>query len=333
MSRIKYKNRLDLPLPIVEAVMNDPYTAGDSDYTATSLLQPPRMRRLVQLHPEETIEDVADVLYRLHGQAVHLILERAASRLEAEGYVVEKRFYATFPYASRIYKISAQVDIFDPAKALLQDYKASSVHALAKGLKDEHFWQVNLQAYLLHKAGFPVERAEVVGLFRDWQPERAEHDPSYPQEPAVKQNVRLLLPQQVEAWVVQRIAVQEKARAATQQTELAECTDQDTWAREDVWAVMKDGNSRASVLCGSAAQAEDYCLARPTESFRVERRYGKAVRCARYCPARTVCEQWKNSPRNPANSSQGQGTKQGNVTRLPAPRRKRVAVPEGFEEM
>lgn len=301
--KLKLTNKLSLPLPILEAIINDDYDPGRSDYTATSLLQPPRMRRLVEMFPDECVEDASELLYRLFGKIIHYILEKAAAAMEAEGYVVEKRFYGSFAYNDRIYVVSAQIDLFDPATGLLSDYKTSSVFAFMKGLKAEHFYQMNLQVELMRREGLAVEQAEIVGIFRDWSGDKADGDKDYPQAPAIKQAVPLILPQEVEAWVVSRLKAHEDAKKAKTQAELPLCTDDEMWAKadQDTFAVTKPGASRATKLCDSKEEAEAFIASKPTAGYVVEARYGKATRCTRYCAARRVCDQWKASPRNPAN--------------------------------
>lgn len=303
MTVSRLTNKLNLPQPIVEAVLNDSYSAGGSDFSATSLLMPARMKQLVRMHPEECVEDVADILYRLQGQAVHTILERAAKSLDPDEYIVERRFFSDYIVDGQTYKISAQIDLFENKKFLLQDYKTSSVAALSRGLKEEHRLQVNLQAELMRREGHQVERAEVVGIFRDWSAERAANDPDYPQTPVVVLEVPLMPPQEVDEWVVSRVKTHTAAGQASFQDLLPQCTDEETWARveDDGYSVTKRGNTRASVIVSTQAEADDYISSRQKDQFDIELRLGAAARCKRHCPARFVCDQWRLSPRNPAN--------------------------------
>jgi hypothetical protein len=82
-------NSSNLPDSIYRAVCNDSYDDGGSDITVTSLIKPPHMRRLQVQHKNEIIEDAADRIFSLLGQATHTILERAA----ADHCIVERRFF------------------------------------------------------------------------------------------------------------------------------------------------------------------------------------------------------------------------------------------------
>lgn len=280
-------NRLSLPGPVVEAISNDPYDSGDSDYTATSLLNPPRMAQLMRT--DEITEDAADRIYTLQGQIMHLILERAGKRLIEEGYVVEKRFKTTYAFGSRIFKVSAQIDLFDPATATISDYKYTGTAAAYKGLKEEHRLQLNLQAELLRRAGFQVEKAEVILFFRDWHAERASLTLDYPQSPTMKQEVPLMTSAEVNRWVLSRIELHERAKAT-----LPQCTDEERWARK-TFAIMKEGAKRATRVFDTKAEAIGHLTdsAADAKVYKIVERPGKSIRCLHWCPVRATCEQAK----------------------------------------
>jgi hypothetical protein len=291
---MKYKltNRLNLPGPIVEAVKNDPYTAGDSDYTATSLLQPPRIAALRSKYG--VTEDAADRIYTLQGQIMHGILERAGKELAQQGYIVERRFKGTFRIGSRIFKVSAQIDLFDPASATLSDYKYTGVYAANNGLKEEHRLQLNLQAELLRREGFQVEKAEVILFFRDWHASRASEDRSYPQSPVMKQEVPLMTAEEVKGWVIGRIVAHESAKQ-----ELPLCTDEERWATKSKWAVMKEGRKSALRVFDTKEEAinfmtqDDFYRAPNAPIISLVERPGRSIRCLHWCPVRSTCEQGK----------------------------------------
>lgn len=279
--KVRLTNKLRLPEPILEAISNDPYDSGDSDYTATSLIEPPRITELSKT--AETVEDAADRIFSLQGQVMHLILERAGKSLAEQGFVVEKRFKTTYRVGSGIYRVSAQVDLFDPATATISDYKYTSVGSVKHGLKEEHRLQLNIQAELIRRQGFKVDRLEVVLLLRDWSQER--DYPGYPESPVVKFNVPLMASEQVNDYITERIVLHEVAKK-----ELPQCTDEERWARP-TFAVMKEGAKRATRVFDSLLEAKKF--EKENEGLTTVERPGKSIRCLRYCPARFVCEQAK----------------------------------------
>ena len=76
---MKYTNKLNLPQPLVSAIVNDKYDSGTSDISVTSLLKPYQLRAL-ERHHDKLTEDIADRIWSLLGQVIHGILERAKKR-------------------------------------------------------------------------------------------------------------------------------------------------------------------------------------------------------------------------------------------------------------
>jgi len=282
--KLKLTNKLGLPLPIVKAISNDPYDPGaQSDYTATGLLKPARMAQLLK-QDVEVEEDAADRMHSLFGQVVHGVLERAAEELIGEGYLVEDRFSSNFEVDGKVYVISAQVDLFNPATGVLSDYKCTSVAASQYGLKAEHKYQINLQAELLRRHNYNVAHGEAVLLLKDWSKERT-HE-GYPTLPTTIQQVPLMPPNEIVAWVEERI----RAHVAAE-TSLPDCTDEERWARPS-FALMKDLSAkRATRVFDTKEEAEAFLLTEKGKGLTLVERAGESVRCLRYCPARTFCKQ------------------------------------------
>ena len=74
---MKYTNKHDIPKEIIRAIENDQYTRGNSDISVTGLLQPPRIRLLEREHHDDIVLDYSDETWKILGQSVHAILERA----------------------------------------------------------------------------------------------------------------------------------------------------------------------------------------------------------------------------------------------------------------
>ena len=277
--KLRLTNLLNLPEPIVRAIANDPYSAGDSDYTATSLLSPPRA---LQLERTNTIvSDALEHLASLEGQAMHSILERAAKELGELGYVVEKRFKTIILDT----KISAQIDVFDPVSGTISDYKYTTVSASRHGLKDEHRMQLNVQAELVRRAGFKVDKLEVILLMKDWK--RNILYAGYPLSPMVKQVVPVLSSEAVVEWIEERIRLHEAAKLS-----LPRCTPEERWSRP-TFAVMKTVDAaKATRVFDTRVEAEAFITAKAPTSMIVERA-GESIKCKFYCPVRSICEQAK----------------------------------------
>jgi hypothetical protein len=297
---LKLTNNLGLPRPIVEAVMNDPYSKGKADFSVTELIKPPRIRQLEIEYGDKIVEDVSDRLYSLTGQAMHSILERAAEK--STDIVVEKRFFTDIVGGLIL---SGQVDCLEFSSkddyAILSDYKNTSLGAVMYGIKEEWTSQVNLNAYLARRNGILVRAGQIVAIFRDWNKREAKRrawrgDWSYPQRPAGVYPIKLWTDEECEGFIEERI------RLHTAQFLLPTCTEKERWAMPTKWAVKKKGGKRA--VNGGVFNYEEEAMQFVDEAdyeCEIEHRPGESVRCADYCSVAQFCEQWKNDPTNPEN--------------------------------
>lgn len=273
-------NKNNFPDALVRAIANDPYSKGDSDFSVTELLQPPRIRALKIKHREEITEDVEDRIWSLYGQIVHDILKRAN-----EIDLVEQRFFADFGH----HTISAQIDSLVLKGAVLSDWKFSTAWAFKANQPPKPEWeaQLNMQAEILRRNGHTVEKLQIIGLIRDWQIRDARSNPDYPQAQVVTQSIPMWTPERVDTFIQLRVAMHMSA-----ESELPECSSEDRWAKPDVYAVVKGKRAINGGVQFSLEAAEKLCASNP--GTRVEFRKGESTRCSMYCPVSEFCSQFKN---------------------------------------
>ena len=216
---MKVTNKYGFPDALVNAVKNDPYDAGESDYTATGLIKPVRQLFLQKKHRDDIEEDVADRLWSLYGQVAHGILERAN-----ETALVEKRFFAEVDG----YTVSAQIDTLCLDHGILSDYKFTTSFAFMahKEPKVEWVQQMNIQAWLLRQHAYKVDKAQIIGLLRDWAPSSARTKSGYPVTQIAKMDIPLWTDAEVEFFVRNRIQAHELATDSS----LVECSSEETWS-------------------------------------------------------------------------------------------------------
>lgn len=297
---MKFTNKLNLPLPLVEAIVNSGYSKGASTYTATGLIEPTRISILKERFETELEEDVSNLIYSLQGQSIHTILERAALKLAEQGYVSERRFYLEVSGCV----VGAQIDIFHKDTGLLQDYKVTSVYSVKDGAKEEYVKQLNIQAYILehgyelidgqkifHK--YSPQTLQIVAILRDWSKGDAERNPEMPQQQIAILEVPKIAGNEVLAYIEERV---EERRAATEQSDeqLPLCSREERWARPDVWAVVKRGAKKALKLFHSEAAASTMMEELGT-GYEVQFRQGRNIRCEQYCPVAKFCSQYQAS--------------------------------------
>lgn len=283
-------NKYSLPQPIVDAVRNDDYSPGDAYITVSSLWRPPRIRTLERQYADKLDFDAADGIFSLLGKSIHSILEKADTTA-----IVEERLYATLNGI----RISGQFDRLVYTDNTLQDYKVTSTWSVIY-FDDTSDWTPKLNSYrwLLHQNNIcNVDKLEIVAILRDWRKREARFDPGYPQKQVV------VVP--IEVWPLD---VTEKRMASQLQKHLdAEkflplCTDEDRWIGETKYAVIKDGNKKATKSFTLHSDAVAFLDGhKDAKKMRIEKREGEPIRCLDYCAVGSagLCSQWQSDPRNP----------------------------------
>lgn len=245
-----YTNKYGLPDAFYRAVMGDPYSKGESDFSATGLLNPPRATVLLERHGNEIEVDVSSRVAATIGQGVHSILERA----QREHDLIETRFFGTFEVMSKSYIVSAQIDLYEPDTETLYDWKTTKAYAFHKktGTKKEWEIQLNIGAYLLEMSKYgerhDVEHLKIIGLLKDWDYKKAETEKGYPPTEVMTMELKRWAPSETEEYIMGRILLVEKARI-----ELPRCTSVETW-----------GGNRCARWCDASSVCEQYKQARKT---------------------------------------------------------------------
>ncbi|KKM14131.1 hypothetical protein LCGC14_1709210 [marine sediment metagenome] len=287
---MRWTNKHHIDPVIAQAVMTDDYEAV-GDISVTRLVRPPQITYLEDKHQDKLVQDVVDGLYMLEGRALHhiLALGRRGSFDPEEGQpevgVPLQEYRLTVDYNG--WTISGQFDVLYLETNTLKDYKVSSVWSHILGGKEDHEEQLNFYAYLAARSHIQVDELRVVMWFRDWMASQVERDKQYPPLKVIEHTIPL--------WALdsQALAFQEKvklhqlARSGT----YPECTPEERWARPDSWAVMKAGAKKAYRVFEEPAMAK--AMASSMSGYEVQFRPGEQVRCARYCPVMSFCEQAK----------------------------------------
>jgi len=288
---VSLTNKLRLPEPIVQAIINDTYTKGDADFSVTELLSPPQLARLRRDHASESVEDASDRIWSLLGQAVHSVIERSATN--KDNIMSETTLNTNFNGM----KIKGTFDSLTISDLELNDYKVTTVWKLiGGGCPIEWEQQVNIYRWMLEREkGILVKQAAVIAIWRDWSVREATRRTDYPQAQAARVEVPLWDLATTEAFVAARLALHMAAEPQA-------CSDEDIWAKPSKWAIMKKGRASAVRLFEDQAAALDF-MGTLGSGHSLEYRPGQATRCESYCPASAYCAQWQNDPRNKGISS------------------------------
>jgi hypothetical protein len=278
---MKITNRMNLPEPIVKACTAHEHRGAD--YSASMLNQSPRQVWLKRRHDAEITEDISERIWAMLGTAAHYVVENAGGdNVLQEGYIEAKVEGVT---------LSGTFDLYDGEE--LTDVKTTSVWTIVYGDRtNEWEKQLNTYAYLLRSIGFSVKRLAIVAILRDWSKSKAKADANYPQAQAVKISIKLWSDAEARAYVEERIEWFE-AHKSTPDADLPECTAEERWQSETVYAVMKEGRKSAVKLHDNIEQASAHAL-ELGKGHQVVVRPGEWKRCADYCNACDFCNQYQS---------------------------------------
>jgi hypothetical protein len=293
---IRFTNRHNIPNAIARAIIEDAKpTAGR--YSVTQLLSPPRIRWLLERHDVEV--DVTERLWAILGKSMHSLLER---------YVAEPERQLVAEIDGVL--VSGTIDSAERGRVLgdanvLRDWKMTSVYVGADG-RDEWEQQLNIYAWLCRHARWVVGSAKLheidaasrflpdalqaTMIYRDWSAARAGASANgYPKSQVQTIDVPMWEDKAAEDLLRSRLDAHRSAEC----DQLPErCSDAERWKRQDTYAIRKPGRKTAVRVFDDYASACDFIAAEDIKvrnALTIEKRPGVDVRCAGYCPARSVC--------------------------------------------
>ena len=291
---MKYTNKHNVPQEIINAVHNDSYSRGKATISATGLLQPPRIRLLAQEHYEELTIDISDEIWKLLGQSVHTILERANE--ENEDTITEQRMYAIV----KDWTISGQTDSIDIKNNILKDYKITSAWSIVSALQDgKKDWeqQLNIYAYLYRQnTGKTIDQLNIIAIARDWNRNQyLRSGGDYPPSPITVLNIDLWSDEEQQAFIEERVLIHQEAEVQYLiNDELPLCTDEERWRRKDTYRVEKKGRKTAVRVLDTQEEANEYIGGhKDSKLLKVVEAKGECIRCANYCDVAEFCNQYK----------------------------------------
>ena len=288
---MKLTNNFNLPDTFVNVIKRPQYSKGDSQISATEILNSPRIVQLKRKHWDQLTEDASDMVWSLFGSAVHNILQHG----QDENHVVEERLFTTFDS----WRISGAIDLQtfqSDGSVVISDYKVTSAWAVQQQ-KTEWVDQLNLYAWLVERVkAHPVIGLQIIGIVRDWSRREAALKDTYPQAPIVTLTIPLWDFETRERFVKDRLTLHNEANFAAISGQMPECTPEEMWEKPTTYAIMKDGGVRAKKVCTTEEEAESLIRTK-FPGHKIEVREGGRTRCEGFCQAAPFCEQYQRYQR------------------------------------
>jgi len=288
---MNFTNKFDIPLTIATAIQNrsKKYSKGGAKYSATTLIDSPRIALLNSRHWQDIEEDVSDRIKSWIGSIIHDALQKNEGSGVLDGRVEME--------LSGI-KISGDPDHYDASEMLIRDYKTTSTYSwIYDSKKDSYEKQVNCYAMLYRSIGFEVEKGESVMIFTDWNKskflnENAKNPGSYPKPVETLEIPIWTFDEQVKFF--SEIVDQLEMNDIFSDDQLPECTPEEKWIKETVWKVWKDKNKIASKVRPTEKEAieqmEILKQKYPKSSFVIKENPGEPTRCLHWCSVAKWCK-------------------------------------------
>ncbi len=220
---MKYTNKFGLPDAFVRAVVNDSYSKGKSDYSATGLSVPARATALIAKYGDVVEVDVTSRVAAIIGQGAHHIAERAAR----PGDLCEERLFAKIMVGFREYTISAQVDLYETDQHILYDWKTAKAFAFSRksgsGKKPEWIQQLNVANFILKQNGYSPKALKIIAMLKDWDKRQAGIG-GYPETEVVEVDIEYWPHDKTVAYITERITAHESSKI-----NLPICAPAETW--------------------------------------------------------------------------------------------------------
>ena len=271
-------NKFNLPRTIIAAVQN--YSQSyhqDGDISATSLIQPPRIRQLMERHQNSLRIDAADRIWPLLGSNTHYILQQA----NIQNALQEERLAMTVG----TWTITGQPDLYEGET--VYDYKITSVWSVLHGVKPDWIKQLNIYAALLRSNNFPVKSLKIIVLLRDWSRHQVRNQ-NYPKTQALSLPVPLWSPEKASAYISNRVCLHQ-ACEILKDNDLPVCTAEERWEKPTMYAVRVKTQKKAKRVLDSKKKAEAWAADNLKQSYVIEVRTGESVRCVSYCDCSAYC--------------------------------------------
>ena len=264
-------NMFNLPAPIVNAI-GEPRRPVENRFSAGQISGPPYQRKLKERYWDDITEDVSDKLFMLLGSAIHYVLEKGTP----DDALAEEKMVIPFEGS----EIVGVTDLYHDG--VISDYKTTSVFSFMLGAKKEWEIQLNLYAWMYRAQGFPTKKLRIVAILRDWQKGKTlSGDPDYPKIPFLEVSIPMWSTETVETYI--------RAWIADYRATEGPCSDYDRWQRPTTYAVMKNGNKRASRVLDTMTEATVWATENMKGKFEIVERKGLYARCDGYCSVSKFC--------------------------------------------
>ena len=283
------ENKHGAPEAFMRFCADDDYDSGDCDFSATELLEEPKIAALKARHPDMNTNDIYENPWVHIGQMFHKFMELNAPETE----VSEQRLFSELD--GKIISGAMDVQILNHGRMIIGDYKVTSVFSM----KDTSKWeqQLNIYAWLVEKeTDFVVEKLEIYAFLRDWRISSQERTPDhYPDRPGVTVDIPIWSFSKREEFIRERVRLHSIARDLPDE-DLPDCSRDAVWPSGTIWRITREdaGTKKYYKTKRAATSAYDDMVPSVQVEAYMSKTHETLRRCKSYCDFSKSCKQWAN---------------------------------------
>lgn len=320
----KLTNKKSLPLPLYLAIRNDTYESR-GDISTTTLIDAPFQRILKKYNQYE--EDAAEMIWSLYGQAVHAIIERIKvdGSFTGSAFMPEEKLLISttgneYKKEIKLSGTSDLIEIKNDKYVILHDFKNIFAYIAKQGVSSSAYkkwvFQMNVYKYLIKQClNLDVSEIQVHAFIRDWNRSRSDYTDGYPEYPVETFNIPKYSNESILKYIKSRVDlhfIQEDTYKFGK--EIPHCSEEDRWARPEVWRMVKLGGKRSLknftiIDDADKVNAKTYYAMKSKDepSLTIEITKGEDVRCINYCPVNNFCKYYKETYGTETKQPEGSG--------------------------
>lgn len=286
------------------------YSAWGSDYSVTTLLNPPRIVQLKRRYQDIidarpiTHDTIVKALGSFRGTGIHNHFERMLyqhiNRNPDAGYLIERRCWDRINGR----KISGKFDCWH--QGTLWDIKTTSAWKRVFGDFTEYEKQLNLYAWFLKQHGIPVDAIKILAWYMDWDRGKL-YQKGYPKQMVEAVSIENYWPENVQKDFLYSQIDLHKENESVDDEDLPACTSEEMWEKPDKWAIYSVKNTwtegeelpkKATRVLDTAEDAKQYTeLNQPkwkSYKWHIVKRPGSRTRCVDYCDVKEFCNVYQD---------------------------------------
>ena len=279
----KIVNNHNAPGPLIRYAQKPHYDSGDSDFTATSLMDEPRIKILTEIHSSEIEDDPYVSPWKYLSTIFHELLSQDAG----PGEIAEERLFTIFEGKKISGAMDLQIVLKDEngkEKIIIGDYKLTGAYSLRDTSKWEQ--QLNIYRWLVEreKPDSEVIGLEIYAFIRDFSMATAERTRDYPSNPGVTLQLPMWDDGEAEEFVRERMSLHCEA-----EKNLPDCSHGGRWPGGKKWQVWED-----DILLDTFRLKRDATAAfhgSDADNAEIVEVVGRYRRCESFCPVSSFCTQ------------------------------------------